>query len=61
MRLIQNKEDMISYYQLKKMGKKSRGGSKIRSKLSKQRKIEKIWYKNWYYMHFDPKKYTKKL
>ena len=26
---------MISYYQLKKMGKKSRGGPKIRSKLSK--------------------------
>ena len=35
MRLIQNKEDMISYYQLKKMGKKSRGGPKIRSKNEK--------------------------
>ena len=41
MRLIQNKEDMISYYQLKKMGKKRREGSKIRSKLSKMRKIQK--------------------
>ena len=29
MRFIQNKEDMISYHQLKKMGKKSRGGPKI--------------------------------
>ena len=43
MKVIQNKEDMISYYQLKKNGKKSRGGPKIRSKLSKVRKIEKIW------------------
>ena len=43
MELIQNKEDMIIYYQLKKNGKKSRGGPKIRSKLSKMRKIEKIW------------------
>ena len=43
MRIIQNKEEMISYYQLKKMGKKSRGGTKIRPKLSKMRKIEKIW------------------
>ena len=39
MKLIKNKEGMISYYQLKKMGKKSRGGPKIRSKLSKMRKI----------------------
>ena len=42
-RVIQNKGDMISYYQLKIMGKKSRGGPKIRSKLSKMRKNEKIW------------------
>ena len=42
-RVIQNKEDMISYYQLKKMGKKSRGDPKIRSKLSKMRKMTKIW------------------
>ena len=39
MKLIKNKEGMISYYQLKKNGKKSRGGPKIRSKLSKMRKI----------------------
>ena len=45
---------MISYYQLKKNGKKSRGGPKIRSKLSEMRK----YGKNWYYMHLDPKKYT---
>ena len=41
MRVIQNKEDMISYYQLKKNGKKSWGGPKIRSKLSKMRKFDK--------------------
>ena len=55
MRVIQNKGDMISYYQLKKNWKKSRGGPKIGSKLSKLRKFDK----NWYYMHFDPKQYTK--
>ena len=43
MRLIQNKEDMISYYQLKLNGKKSRGGPKTRSNLSKMRKIKEIW------------------
>ena len=43
MRVIQIKEDMISYYQLKKNCKKSRGRPKIRSKLSKMRKIENIW------------------
>ena len=42
MRVIQNKKDMISYYQLKKIWKKSRGGPKIRSNLSKMRKFEKI-------------------
>ena len=42
MRLIQNKYDMISYYQLKKWEKK-RESPKIRSKLSKMSKIEKIW------------------
>ena len=41
MRFIQNKEDIISYYQLTKNGKKSRGGPKIRSKLSKMRKFGK--------------------
>ena len=40
-RLFQNKEDMISYYQLKKISKKSRGGPKIRSKWSKMKKIGK--------------------
>ena len=39
MRLIQNKKDMISYYQLKKNWKKSMRGPKIRSKLSKNEKI----------------------
>ena len=39
MRMIQNKEDMISYYQLKKNWKKSMRGPKIRSKLSKNEKI----------------------
>ena len=56
MKLIQNKENMIIYYQLKKNGKKSKGASKIRSNLSKMRKLEK---KSWFYMHFEPKKYTK--
>ena len=41
MKFIQNKEDMISYYQLKKNGKKCKGGSKIRSNLSKMRKFGK--------------------
>ena len=43
MSVIQNKEDMISYHQLKTNWKKSKGGPNIRSKLSKMRKIEKIW------------------
>ena len=44
MRLIQNKEDIISYYQLKKMGKKVGEAQKLgQSWLSKMRKIEKIW------------------
>ena len=39
MRVIQIKEDMISYYQLKKKLEKCRGGPKIRSKWSKNEKI----------------------
>ena len=38
MRIIQNRNEMISYYQLKKNWKKSWGGPKIRSNLSKIRK-----------------------
>ena len=41
MRLIQNKKDIISYYQLKKNWKKRRGDPKIRSKLSKMKKFDK--------------------
>ena len=41
MKLIQNENDMISYYQLKKNGKKRRGDPKIRSNLSKMRKFVK--------------------
>ena len=41
MKVIQKIEDMISYYQLKKIGKKSNGGLKIGSKLSKLRKFGK--------------------
>ena len=39
MKVIYNKEDMISHYQLNKIGKKSRRGQNIRSKLSKNEKI----------------------
>ena len=39
MRVIQNKTDMISYYQLNKNWKKSLRGPKIRSKLSENEKI----------------------
>ena len=46
MRVIQNKEVMISYYPLKKNGKKSKGGPKIGSKLSKMRKFGKKAVKN---------------
>ena len=35
MRVFQKKEDMISYYQLKKIGKKSRDANKIMLKLIK--------------------------
>ena len=42
MRVIQNKEDMIKYYQWKKKWKKCRGGPNIRTKQSKMRKIVKI-------------------
>ena len=38
---------MMKYYQLKKIGKKSRDGPKIRSNLSKMRKIGKKFVKNW--------------
>ena len=43
MSAIYNKSAMISYYQLKKNWKKCREGPNIGSKLSKKRKIEKIW------------------
>ena len=39
MSVIQNKEDMIRYYQLKKNWTKSMRGPKIRSKSSKNEKI----------------------
>ena len=40
---------MMNYYQLKKIGKKSRGGPKIRSNWSKMRKIGKklVIYAFW--------------
>ena len=40
MRAIQNKEDMISYYQLKKNGEKKQGRPKNQVKVVKN---EKIW------------------
>ena len=45
---------MISYYKLKKIGKKSRDVTKLGRKWSKLRKIGK---KNRYYVYFDPKNY----
>ena len=59
MRVIQNKKDMISYYQLNKNGKKKQGRHKNQVKVVKMRKLEKNLIKNWYYMHFDQKNYTK--
>ena len=41
MRLIQNKEDMISYYQMKKNCKKSRGRPKLGQICQKMRKFDK--------------------
>ena len=42
MRIIQNTKRHDKLLSVKKIGKKSRGGPKIRSNLSKMRKFEKI-------------------
>ena len=55
MRVIYNKEDMISYYKLKGMRKKGNAkilGQNLGQNLSKLAKIGK---KNWYYVHFQTK------
>ena len=57
MRIIQNKEEMISYYQQTKIENKDI--PKIGRKLSKLAKNSKKLVKNWYYVHFDTKKYIK--
>ena len=54
MRVIQIKEDMMSYYQLKKNGKKQ-GRPKNQDKVVKNEKNLENLVKNWYYMHFDQK------
>ena len=42
MRVIYNKEDMLSYYQLKKNEKKVGKGQKLGQSCQKMRKFEKI-------------------
>ena len=42
MRVIQNKEDMISYYQLKKIGKKVGEAQKLGQSGQKSEKLRKI-------------------
>ena len=59
MRIILNKEEMISYFQLTKIEKNIRDIPKIGRKLSKLAKNSKKLVKNWYYVHFDTKKYIK--
>ena len=61
MRVIQNKEDMISYYQLKKNWKKSMRGPKIRSKQSKNYKMRVIQNKEDMISYYQLKKNGKKI
>ena len=56
MKVIQNKEEMISYCHLKKIEKKTRT-SQNQAEIGQ--KVVKIG-KNWNYVHFDPK-ITKKI
>ena len=56
-RVLQNKEHMITSYQLKKM-KEKQGRLKIRPKLG--RNLSKL-VKNWYYVHLETKKYIKNI
>ena len=46
MRIIQNKEDMISYYQLKKWGKKVGEAQNLGQKMRKIEKVGKKAVKN---------------
>ena len=59
MRVILNKEEILSYYQLIKIEKNIRDIPKLGRKLSKLAKNSKKLVKNWYYVHFDTKKYIK--
>ena len=54
MRVIQNKEDMINYYQLKKI-RENRDVPNLRRNWAKVFQIGK----NLYYVHFETKKYIK--
>ena len=56
MRVIQNKENMISYYQLKKIGKKRIGTSQNQTEICQN--WQKL-VKNRYYVHFENKKNIK--
>ena len=47
---------MISYYQLKKIRKKSRDAPKLGQNWAES--CQKL-VKNWYYVHFDTRKYIK--
>ena len=60
MRVIWNKEDMISYYQLKKMGKKVGEAKKLGQICQKWEKLGKFGKKLVLYT-FWPKKIHKKL
>ena len=59
MRVILNKEKILSYYQLTKIEKNIRDIPKLGRKLSKLAKNSKKLVKNQYYVHFDPKNYIK--
>ena len=61
MRVIQNKEEMMSYYQLTKIEKIIRDVPKLDRNFSKLSKNGKNLVKNWYYVHFDPKNTQKNI
>ena len=59
MKVILNKEDMISYCNLKKIKKKNKDVPKLGRNWAESFQNWQKLVKNWYYVHFDPKNYIK--
>ena len=59
MKVFYNKEDIISYQQLNKIGKKSRNAPKLGQNWAEICQNWKKVVKNWYYVQFETKNFTK--